>query len=84
MHGVLFFVLKELIAMRDQLCQRFDLATYLDHCEQNFVAAVETYEVLAVPSFENILALTMGVSITRHLRMVQMNLSYRFIYQQTN
>ncbi|KAL3462826.1 fungal-specific transcription factor domain-containing protein [Aspergillus heterothallicus] len=61
MHGVLFFLLKEMIAFKDPLCQRFDLATYLDHCEQNFVAAVETYEVLVVPSFENILALIMGM-----------------------
>lgn len=62
MHGVLFFVLKEFIAMEDQLCQKFNLATYLELCEDNFVAAMETYEVLAVPSFENILALTMGVN----------------------
>ncbi|OQE35353.1 hypothetical protein PENCOP_c013G02517 [Penicillium coprophilum] len=61
MHGVLFFVLKELIAMKDPLCQKFDLATSLDHCEKNFVDAIETYEVLAVPSFESILALTMGM-----------------------
>ncbi|KAL2847210.1 fungal-specific transcription factor domain-containing protein [Aspergillus pseudoustus] len=61
MHGVLFFILKEFIAVKDPLCQKFDLTTYLDHCEHNFVAAVETYEVLAVPSFENILALVMGM-----------------------
>ncbi|KAJ5165661.1 uncharacterized protein N7500_007491 [Penicillium coprophilum] len=61
MHGVLFFVLKELIAMKDQLCQKFDLAAHLSHCEQNFVDAIESYEVLAVPSFESILALTMGM-----------------------
>lgn len=64
MHGVLFFLMKEMIAFKDPLSQKFDLATYIDHCEQNFVAAVELYEVLAVPSFENILALVMGVSAT--------------------
>lgn len=63
MHGVLFFVLKEFIAMNDELCQKFDLTTHLLHCEKAFAAAMETYDVLAVPSFENILALTMGVSI---------------------
>jgi hypothetical protein len=46
---------------------KVDLTTYIDHCEQIFVAAVETYEVLAVPSFENILALVMGVSTTTSL-----------------
>lgn len=67
MHGIFFFVLKELIAMKDQVSRKFDLAVHLDHCEQNFVAAIETYEVLAVPSFENILALTMGVSFRYHM-----------------
>ncbi|XRM43935.1 hypothetical protein ABZX51_007091 [Aspergillus tubingensis] len=61
MHGVLFFVLKELIAMNDELYQRFDLTTHLDHCEKVFAATLETYDVLAVPSFENMLALTMGM-----------------------
>ncbi|PYH93987.1 hypothetical protein BO71DRAFT_450350 [Aspergillus ellipticus CBS 707.79] len=61
MHGVFYFVLKECIAMKDELSQKFDLATYLVQCEQNFIAAIESYEVLAVPSFENILALTMGM-----------------------
>ncbi|GFN11553.1 fungal specific transcription factor domain-containing protein [Aspergillus tubingensis] len=56
MHGVLFFVLKELIAMNDELYQRFDLTTHLDHCEKVFAATLETYDVLAVPSFENVKA----------------------------
>jgi hypothetical protein len=67
MHGVLFFLIKEMIAFNDPLCQKVDLTTYIDHCEQIFVAAVETYEVLAVSSFENILALVMGVSTTTSL-----------------
>lgn len=61
--------MKELVAMKDELCEKFDLATYLDHCEKNFITAIENYEILAVPSFESILALTMGVSITKHLHI---------------
>lgn len=72
MHGVLFFILKELIAIKDPLCQKFDLAFHLDHCEQNFITAIETYEVLAVPSFENILALTMGVSTITYREWIYM------------
>ncbi|PYH46369.1 fungal specific transcription factor domain-containing protein [Aspergillus saccharolyticus JOP 1030-1] len=60
-HGVLIFVLKEYIAINDELRERFDLATHLAHCEEIFVAALEAYDVLLVPSFENILALTMGM-----------------------
>ncbi|KAL4809851.1 hypothetical protein BDV18DRAFT_156232 [Aspergillus unguis] len=59
-HGVLFCVLKEYIAMNDGLCQHYNLAAHLDQCEQLFISAIETYEVLVVPSFENVLALTMG------------------------
>ncbi|KAL4917014.1 fungal-specific transcription factor domain-containing protein [Aspergillus aurantiobrunneus] len=55
MHGVLFFVLKELIAI---------------NANTNFVAAVETYEVLAVPSFENILALVMGKKLYLYWKLV--------------
>lgn len=64
MHGIFFFVIKELIAMKDPLCQRFNLTDYLEPCERALINSIETYEVLAVPSFENILALAMGVSIS--------------------
>ncbi|KAL3429318.1 hypothetical protein BDV09DRAFT_203046 [Aspergillus tetrazonus] len=60
-HGVLLFILKELIAVKDELGQRFDLLAHLDHCEQIFVSALETFEVLAVPQFEHVLAVTMGM-----------------------
>lgn len=64
MHGIFFFVMKDLIAMKDPLCQRFNLSDYLEPCERAMIKAIESYEVLAVPSFENILALAMGVSIS--------------------
>ncbi|RAH48306.1 fungal specific transcription factor domain-containing protein [Aspergillus brunneoviolaceus CBS 621.78] len=60
-HGVLLFVLKEYVAMNDDLGQRVDLNAHLNECEHMFVAALEHYEVLVIPSFENILALTMGM-----------------------
>ncbi|RAH65668.1 fungal specific transcription factor domain-containing protein [Aspergillus aculeatinus CBS 121060] len=60
-HGVLLFVLKEYVAMNDDLGQRVDLNAHLHECEHIFVAALEHYEVLVIPSFENILALTMGM-----------------------
>ncbi|KAH8680093.1 hypothetical protein BGZ60DRAFT_401267 [Tricladium varicosporioides] len=61
MHGILYFLLKEYITMQDPLCGEYDLKAHLAKCEQNFNAGIEAYDVLAVPSFENILALTMGV-----------------------
>lgn len=60
--GILYFILKEFIATSDQLCNEHDLKAYLMICEHSFKASIESYEVLAVPSFESILALAFGVS----------------------
>ena len=62
MHGILYFILREYISLSDPLCQEHDLKTYMEKCEQKLHAGIQTYEVLAVPTFENIFALTLGVS----------------------
>ncbi|KAJ5757933.1 uncharacterized protein N7511_006627 [Penicillium nucicola] len=60
MHGILYYLLKEYMAIKDPLCHDFDFKANLEQCERNFIVGLETYDVMAVPSFENILALTMG------------------------
>lgn len=62
MHGIFFCLLKEYEAMKDPLCQQFDFSAHLAQCEKNLIMGIETYEIMAVPSFDNILGLTMGVS----------------------
>lgn len=62
MHGIFSCLLKESEAMKDPLCQQFDFSAHLAQCEKNLVMGIETYEIMAVPSFDNILGLTMGVS----------------------
>lgn len=62
MHGIFFCLLKEYEAMKDPLCQQFDFSAHLAQCEENLIMGIETYEILAVPSFDNILGLAMGVS----------------------
>ena len=62
MHGILYFILKEYISLSDPICTEHDLKSYMGKCEQKLHAGIETYEVLAVPTFENIFALTIGVS----------------------
>ncbi|KAF9891447.1 hypothetical protein FE257_003913 [Aspergillus nanangensis] len=42
------------------LCDRYDLNHYTLQAGANFKAAIETYDVLAVPSFESLFALIMG------------------------
>lgn len=62
MHGILLFLLREYKALDDPLTHEYDIDAQISQCEQNFVAGLETYDILAIPSFENILALVMGVS----------------------
>lgn len=62
MYGILHVLLEEFTIMRNSLCQKYDLKLHVAKYEQNFNSIIESYEVLAVPSFENIFALVMGVS----------------------
>ncbi|KAF2260489.1 hypothetical protein CC78DRAFT_536366 [Lojkania enalia] len=60
MLGILCNCFKEFIATSDPLLEKYDLKTHLEICEQSFKVGIETFDVLAVPSLENILALTLG------------------------
>ncbi|KAI0468819.1 hypothetical protein F4859DRAFT_488915 [Xylaria cf. heliscus] len=61
MHGLLYCLLREFLMLGDDVGKEYDLKTYVNNCGHNFNIGVETYDVLAVPSFENILSLTMGI-----------------------
>ncbi|KAL1872322.1 hypothetical protein VTK73DRAFT_1553 [Phialemonium thermophilum] len=43
------------------LTSEYDLKSQLARCEYNVNSGLESYDVLAVPAFENVLALTMGI-----------------------
>ncbi|KAL3457507.1 hypothetical protein BJX64DRAFT_17599, partial [Aspergillus heterothallicus] len=60
LYGVFSCILKEFIFSQHPLSQSFDLKELTAKCEQRFDALVEKYSVLGVPSFGNILALTLG------------------------
>lgn len=62
MHGILYFLLKETIATKDQICEKLNLEQYLEGCKKSFEAGIEDYNVITIPSYENTLALTIGVS----------------------
>ncbi|KAL2819148.1 hypothetical protein BJX63DRAFT_382501 [Aspergillus granulosus] len=61
MHGILLSLLKEFIGLKDPLAEKYDLPSYIPIVEKNFNAGLETYEILAVPSFENVLSLLLAV-----------------------
>lgn len=62
MHGILYFLMKESIMWKDDLSKQYDLKTHMAKCKESFEAGIENYDVLTIPSFENIIALVMGVS----------------------
>lgn len=68
MHGILYFLLREHVLLPTELSLPYDLKHLLARCEQNLNAGLETYDVFAIPSFENLFALVMGVgSISNQL-----------------
>ncbi|KAL2832879.1 hypothetical protein BDW59DRAFT_157024 [Aspergillus cavernicola] len=60
MNGVLYFILREFAIFQNPLGKKFKLEAFISQCEANFNALLQTYDVLGVPSFGNILALTLG------------------------
>lgn len=62
MNGILYCILKEYLATQDPLGKQYDIKAFLAKCDRNFNLGIETYDVLAVPTFDNVLALTLGVS----------------------
>jgi hypothetical protein len=63
MHGVLYWLMKEYLSRNDDFAKRFDLATHFKSCKSSFEAGIKSHNIITVPSFENVIALTMGVSI---------------------
>ncbi|KAE8147435.1 hypothetical protein BDV25DRAFT_169111 [Aspergillus avenaceus] len=61
MHGILYFVMRESLSTDDNVCEQIDLKAHIAACKQSFEAGIERYDVHVVPSFENTIALTMGV-----------------------
>ncbi|KAJ4864808.1 fungal specific transcription factor domain-containing protein [Trichoderma breve] len=61
MHGILACLLREHIAFQEPLPKEFDVTDHLRQCDKNFNVAIETYDILAIPAFENIFALSLGI-----------------------
>ncbi|KAH8897257.1 hypothetical protein GQ53DRAFT_837919 [Thozetella sp. PMI_491] len=62
MYGLLFFLLKEFIALQHPLGEKYDLVASSERCREIFTAGIETYDLLAIPCFENVLSLALGVT----------------------
>lgn len=62
-HGLFYFALREYLAKKDPLCEKFDFERYAEACRKSFHTEMESPHVLLVPSLENIIALIMGVCL---------------------
>lgn len=63
MHGMLYFLMKESISRGDEMSKTLNLSAHIETCKKSFEALIESYDVLTVPTFENVIALIMGVSV---------------------
>ncbi|KAJ5343677.1 uncharacterized protein N7506_003501 [Penicillium brevicompactum] len=61
MHGVLYWLIREYSYRNDAFCKKFDLKTHFKNCKSRFEADIKNHDVIAVPSFENVIALAMGI-----------------------
>lgn len=65
MYGILYCLIKEFILLQSPLAQKHDLKAHASTCERNFTRGIETYQTLAMPCFENVLSLALGVGTYR-------------------
>lgn len=61
-YGALYFILREFRYLQNPICQRLDFNEAISLADNKFDALLKDYNVLSVPSFGNVLALTLGVS----------------------
>ncbi|KAF5685813.1 transcriptional regulatory [Fusarium circinatum] len=60
-NGIMRLLLREFIVTKDSLGEEYNLEELKAQAERNFDRGLQTFELLTVPSFENILAITAAV-----------------------
>ncbi|KAF4979220.1 hypothetical protein FZEAL_4529 [Fusarium zealandicum] len=65
-NGILYMMFWEFKITKQSIGQGHELQELLAKSERNFNLGIETYDVVAVPTFENIICLTLGVMKARN------------------
>lgn len=65
MHGFLLFLLQEYLAINDPLLKGWDAIKFSQICEKNLHIGCQSYELMAVASFDNITALFLGTVVAQ-------------------
>lgn len=60
-HGLLYFIMRDLLQIHDPMSERPDFAGFMKICEKSFSTALANFEVFAVPALENVQVLFFGV-----------------------
>ncbi|KAL6918811.1 hypothetical protein FSST1_002837 [Fusarium sambucinum] len=61
LYGIMYYMLKEYVLLQSPLAQEHDLKAHIVTCEKNLSRGVETYQALAIPCFENVFSLALGI-----------------------
>lgn len=66
-NGILHLLLREYEILKKPLGEGWDAKQLSAQASRNFDIGIESFEMMTVPSFENVLALTLGVGCTLSL-----------------
>ena len=62
MHGLIYFCIDDFMKEHDRFTEEHDCNTYRQQSGDAFAVALAQYDTLAIPTLENIQALSLGVS----------------------
>ena len=63
---MMYYVLKEYSLLQNPLAQEHDLKLHISTCERNLTRGIEAFQTLALPCFDNVFSLALGVSNQCH------------------
>ncbi|OAX81844.1 hypothetical protein ACJ72_03809 [Emergomyces africanus] len=61
MHGLLYFIIRDYIHIRDTSLSHSDCTLYADMCEKRFLLGLKSYDMFVSPTLEKVQALLIGV-----------------------
>lgn len=59
--GLLYFIMRDMLQIRDPISERHDFPGFMKTCEESFSTALANFEIFAVPALENVQVLFFGV-----------------------
>jgi len=70
MHGLIYFCIDDFMKEHDSFTKEHDCSTYRQHSGDAFAVALAQYDTLAIPTLENIQALSLGARLPAHFMLV--------------